>query len=390
MRINARDRFGDVWPIEVANPLTTTIKEFIVLLEEATGWPAERTALNCAGSLALSSETRTLQDLNMQDGDSVVILVIHMPPDADLPAPEPAPEPAPAAASLAAPLAPPVRRPGCLHYAVASVSVTLRNTGPFAVAVYWKGEHKGAGPLRPCVLALQPGSSFAVRTYEGHMFAVLEAAADSDSAAPAAEAAPADPAEVAGAVGQAEEHMAEHAQDCSYNQGVPYRVGMETHLRAHEANLMATAAAHAHAAAAAAAAPQVQLADALRVINVVSTYGGKQSVDIVSGAITDREKPPPLLASELVWPTDKRTDQFKRLDLDQLQHISEHLLKQPTYQYNSAMAKPDWKVGVVGIITARLAKIQAFNMPKLRSEAMNIGVSHTSNPTATSIEQGCS
>ena len=78
-------------------------------------------------------------------------------------------------------------------------------------------------------------------------------------------------------------------------------------------------------------------------------------------------------ASELLWPTDKRTDQFKRLDLDQLRQITE-LLKIATYEYNTALGKPNWKVGVVGVITARLAKIQAFPMPKLRSEAMNIGV----------------
>jgi len=231
MKINARNRFGDVWPVEVANPLTTTVKEFLVLLEAATGWPAERAALEYAGQLVLSSETRTLQDVGLQDGASVVILVMHMPTDAELPAPEPAP----AEATLSVPVAPPVAAPGsAMNFAVASVSVTFVNTGPFAVTVYWKP--KNGRPLRPSVLALQPGSSFAVRSFQGHVFAVLEAPAG-DTAAP--DAAPADPALVADAVGLAEEHMAEHAQDCSYNQGVPYRVGMETHLRAHEANLMA-------------------------------------------------------------------------------------------------------------------------------------------------------
>jgi hypothetical protein len=109
-------------------------------------------------------------------------------------------------------------------------------------------------------------------------------------------------------------------------------------------------------------------------VRISRDYSAQQELNVMSGMFTPVLAPAEQLpASQMIFPPDKRSDQMKRLNMAQLKKITE-LLAVPSYQYSACLNSTSAKVGVVALVTTKLDGFKALSMPKLRAQAMNLGV----------------
>jgi O-acetyl-ADP-ribose deacetylase (regulator of RNase III) len=280
-----------------------------------------------------------------------------------------------AAAAPPAPTAAPAPAPVHAYDDNPSISMTFRNTAPFAVKIYWL-RPKGAQLVSPGTL-LAPRACATVKTYTGHMWLVYKAGKDDLLAAETA-AAGGEP------VTELSAHLIEHsvtvlgdnAQLTAFQHWK-----LQRHLKEHQIKLDPGCTEPApepvgppESKSLPLEAPPLTSPDKMRAVRIVSNFGRGQECDIVTGACFSRDDATivrdPLL---LTWPTDMRTDQLKRLDIEPLRRMCE-LLNIGSYDFTAHLITPPGKVSMVGLITSKLEQIKGLSMPKLRAAAMNAGV----------------
>ena len=95
-------------------------------------------------------------------------------------------------------------------------------------------------------------------------------------------------------------------------------------------------------------------------VRVYNTFGARQDCDVVTGAYSERDNPANITdPSQILWPTDKYTDQLKRLDFDQLRQMGK-LLNMGNYEYTAHMCTTRGKFSLVQMLTSKLEQLRGL------------------------------
>lgn len=247
-----------------------------------------------------------------------------------------------------------------------SISMTFCNSADFSVKVYWMrpttGQLVGPGTL------VLPDMQATVKTYRDHRWYVFLARPEDFQYHKSEGGVTATSLSTAVHLIKHNDEVMRDAERAGLRKG---QLELRAHLNAHRDKVRAAGLREETKPP---PPPVPDMQERLRVVRVYNTFGARQDCDVVTGAYSERDNPANITdPSQILWPTDKYTDQLKRLDFDQLRQMGK-LLNMGNYEYTAHMCTTRGKLSLVQMLTSKLEQLRGLSMPKLRAAAMNAGV----------------